>query len=91
MTARTSGPRAGKSLFLAALAGTAITDGYRPVVEQVAANRDLVTAVMVQFGVVGLLCPVLDNAEQAPAGSRCPGPARVTAAHNRITALPGST
>jgi hypothetical protein len=83
--------RAGEPLLLAALTGTAVMNGDGPVIEQITADGELVAAVMVLLSVVSFLCPVPDNAESAPAGSKFPGPARVTAAHNRITAPPGST
>ena len=38
---------------LPALARPPVADGDRPVVEQIAADRDLVAAMMVQFSVVG--------------------------------------
>jgi hypothetical protein len=46
-----------------ALPGAAIADGNSPVIEQVAAHRQLVVAVVILLLVVSLSCPVRDYAE----------------------------
>jgi hypothetical protein len=67
--------------------GAYVADGHVPVAEQVAADRRLVAAVVVPLGLMGLSCPVPDDAESARVGPSLLRPASVTAVHNLITAL----
>src|SRR2546429_417986 len=46
-------PRGGVAPLLAALPDPAVVDGDRPVIEQVASDRDLVAAVVVLLSIVG--------------------------------------
>jgi hypothetical protein len=71
--------------YVASVAG-----GHGSVAEQVAADRRLVAAVVVPLRLMGLSCPVPDDAESARVSPSFLRPASVTAVHNLITAPPRS-